>query len=101
MGAKPTWLVHGREDEEAKQKAVMDAAEALERRKEEKAAALGPAPQRGAPGTTQVRLRLKDGSSHQRCFSAQDPLQVGLSYQINAQTIFQTLQGKQQLLTTS
>lgn len=65
-----------REEEDARQRAVVDAAEALQRRMQEKAAALGPAPQRGSPDTTAVRIRLKDGSSHQRVFSAQDSLQV-------------------------
>ncbi|KAK9853902.1 hypothetical protein WJX84_002215 [Apatococcus fuscideae] len=65
-----------KEEEDARQRAVVDAAEALQRRKLEKAAALGPAPPRGSPDTTAVRIRLKDGSSHQRVFSAQDPLQA-------------------------
>ena len=71
-----TALSSCREEHDARQRAVVDAAEALQRRKAEKAAALGPALQRGSPDTTAVRIRLKDGSSHQRVFAAQDPLQV-------------------------
>ncbi|KAL4423405.1 hypothetical protein ABPG77_009983 [Micractinium sp. CCAP 211/92] len=57
-----------------RQRAELEAA--LQRRKSEKRLALPEEPAAGTPGSTLLRIRLPDGSTHQRRFMAADPLQV-------------------------
>lgn len=56
-----------------------DKAAIIEARRHEQKAALGREPPAGSPGCVVVRVRLPDGSNHQRRFLSADPLQVRLS----------------------
>ncbi|MEW5314494.1 MAG: hypothetical protein WDW38_005990 [Sanguina aurantia] len=53
---------------------IADLLAAIESRRAAKRAALGPEPEASAPATTQVRIRLPDGSNHQRRFPSSCPI---------------------------
>lgn len=63
-----------RAEKEAEERRAKELAEALAQRKAEKRAGLAPEPPAG-PGTTQIRLRLPDGTVQQRRFESTAPLQ--------------------------
>ncbi|EFN56883.1 hypothetical protein CHLNCDRAFT_144534 [Chlorella variabilis] len=65
-----------RAEAEAAEAQRAEAEAALRRRKSEKRLALPEEPAAGTPGATLIRIRLPDGSSHQRRFVAADPLQA-------------------------
>ncbi|KAL4443291.1 hypothetical protein ABPG75_011028 [Micractinium tetrahymenae] len=65
-----------RAEAEAAERQRAEQEAALQRRKSEKRMALPEEPAAGTPGTTLLRVRLPDGSTHQRRFMASDPLQV-------------------------
>lgn len=61
---------------EAEQRRLAEAAAALQRRKTAARQALPSEPAAGTPGTALIRIRLPDGSNHQRRFLAGGALQV-------------------------
>ena len=65
-----------RAEKEAGEQRKADLAAALERRKASKQAGLQAEPLAGTPNTAAVRIRLPDGSTAQRRFLADQPLQV-------------------------
>lgn len=65
-----------RAEAEAAEAARAAAEAALRRRQSEKAMALPEEPAAGTPSSSLIRIRLPDGSSHQRRFLADGPMQV-------------------------
>lgn len=65
-----------RAQQEAAEKKKTDLASALEQRKASKQAGLQAEPPAGTPNTAALRIRLPDGSTAQRRFLADQPLQV-------------------------
>jgi FAS-associated factor 2 len=63
-----------RAEKEAEERRARELADALAQRKAEKRAGLAAEPPAG-PGTTQIRLRLPDGTVQQRRFDSSAPLQ--------------------------
>ena len=65
-----------RAEQEAAEKEKTDLASALQQRKASKKAGLQAEPPAGTPNTAAIRIRLPDGSTAQRRFLADQPLQV-------------------------
>lgn len=65
-----------RAQQEAAEKKKTDLASALQQRKASKQAGLQAEPPAGTPNTAALRIRLPDGSTAQRRFLADQPLQV-------------------------
>lgn len=65
-------------EKETVEKKKADAAAALQQRKEAKRGSLGAEPPLGSPGTATIRIRMPDGSTPQRRFLANQPLQVSM-----------------------
>lgn len=65
-----------RAEAEAAERQRAEQEAALQQRKAEKRSGLPEEPPAGTPGATTLRIRLPDGSTHQRRFLASDPLQV-------------------------
>ena len=65
-----------RAEKEAVEQRRADVALALQQRKASKKAGLQAEPVAGTPGTAAIRIRLPDGSTAQRRFLADEPLQV-------------------------
>ena len=65
-----------RAEQEAAEKKKTDLASALQQRKASKKAGLQAEPPAGSPNTAAIRIRLPDGSTAQRRFLADQPLQV-------------------------
>ncbi len=65
-----------RAEQEAAEKKKTDLASALQQRKANKKAGLQAEPSAGIPNTAAIRVRLPDGSTAQRRFLADQPLQV-------------------------
>lgn len=65
-----------RAEKEAVEQRRADLASALQQRKSRKKASLQAEPVAGSPNTAAIRIRLADGSTAQRRFLADQPLQV-------------------------
>lgn len=65
-----------RAEKEAVEQRKADLASALQQRKANQRAALQAEPVAGTPNTAAIRIRLPDGSTAQRRFLADEPLQV-------------------------
>jgi hypothetical protein len=65
-----------REVQEAAERRLRDAVAAITARRAAAAAALPPEPAPGAPGAAAVRVRLPDGSNHDRRFGAEEPVEA-------------------------
>jgi len=65
-----------RAEQEAAEKKKTDLASALQQRKANKKAGLQAEPPAGSPDIAAIRIRLPDGSTAQRRFLADQPLQV-------------------------
>lgn len=78
-----------RAEKEAVEQRKADLASALQQRKANQKAALQAEPVAGTPNTAAIRIRLPDGSTAQRRFLADEPLQVQRAHVFNIWCIAQ------------